>query len=311
MTLKEWLLKEEKKKVGRPKLADENVLKKARISIVLSLIFCFALTFTFISNIKGTSPFNLAYHLTLEKLFGAIENKNGFVVKTSYDDNDNYVMEFTIPQSVDKYSGSYKYTLYEMDKNSWKEKETKEIEKGEDYFKVVINSLKNQNKTWKIKLQIKNASKITKSYAPAGWTFVNAKENENMYAYNIFTVKGYYSPITLGEIKESKKMKNKITVETKKEDPRSFILNLLDDDLDVKVSYTDVNSKKINLDADIMVDGAKTYTIPNLNRSTIVTFKVYGSNVSDLKLSNWKEEVDKNENSYITNTYILKPENAY
>lgn len=310
--MKEWLLKEEKNKVGRPKLANEDILKKARISIVLSLLLCFLLTFSFVSILKETSPIDLAYHLTFEKIFGAIENKNGFIVKYKYNNDSNYVIDFSVSSSVDSYSGNYKYTLYEMNGNNWKEKETKEFEKGTDSFKVTVDSLKNQNKTWKIKLQITNASKITESYAPSGWSFVNAKENENMYAYKIFTVKGYYSPVMLDEIKEAKKSPEKITVETKKNTPRSFILNLpKDNSYDVKVSYTDVNSKNIILSNDKGINDTKIYSVPNLNKSTLVTFKIYSSNISDLKLSNWKEEIDKNEKTYITNTYVLKPENAY
>ena len=51
--------------------------------------------------------------------------------------------------------------------NTQEEKETKEIEKGTKNFRIKINSLKNENKTWKIKLQIINASKISETYEPA------------------------------------------------------------------------------------------------------------------------------------------------
>lgn len=310
--MREWLLKdEEKNKVGRPRLAKEEALKKAKISIALSLVLCLVLSFYFVSTLMGTSPLKLAYHLTLEKAFGAIENKDGFIVNYKYDNDSNYIMEINVPKSVDKYSGSYKYWLYEMKGNSWKEKETGEFEKGTNDFKIKIKSLKNKNKTYKIKLQIINASKIDKSYAPAGWNFNEALENSNMYAYKVFTVKGYYSPVTLEEIKEAKKNENKITISTTREDPRTFILNLpTDNTYNVNITYTDASSKTNELVNEENVSGIKNYSIPSLNRSTLVTFKIYGDNVSKLKLSNWEEDKDKNGN-YITNTYVLKPENTY
>ena len=44
--MKEWLLKDEKNKVGRPKLANDEVLKKAKISIAIGLIISFILIIT-------------------------------------------------------------------------------------------------------------------------------------------------------------------------------------------------------------------------------------------------------------------------
>lgn len=310
--MKQWLLKDEKNKVGRPKLANDEVIKKAKITLCFSLFLCVLLSFYFAGEVTGKDPLKLAYSVSLEKVFGALENKNGFIVKESYNKNNDYVMEINIPSSVDNYSGSYKYTLYEMKNDSWEEKETKEIKEGTSSFKIVINSLKNQNKTWKIKLQIINGSKIEKSYAPYGWDFVDAEENENMYTYKVFTVKGYYSPIEQREIKEANNSDNKATLNTKKNEPRSFILNLPSDNTyDVVVKYTDVNSKSITLANDKNVTGSKVYSIPNLDRTTLVTFKVYGDNIKKLKLSNWKPETDSKGNTYITNTYILKPEKAY
>lgn len=310
--MKQWLLKDEKNKVGRPKLANEEVIKKAKMTLCFSLFLCVLLCFYFAGEVTGKDPLKLAYSVSLEKVFGAIENKNGFVVKENYNKNNDYVMEINVPSSVDNYSGSYKYTLYEMKNDSWEEKETKEIKEGTSSFKIVINSLKNKNKTWKIKLQIINGSKIEKSYAPYGWNFVDAEENENMYTYKVFTVKGYYSPIEQGEIKEANKSDNKVTLNTKKNEPRSFILNLPSDNTyDVVVKYTDVNSKSITLANDKNITESKVYSIPNLDRTTLVTFKVYGDNIKKLKLSNWKAETDSKGNTYITNTYILKPEKAY
>ena len=130
--MREWLLKdEEKNPVGRPKLAREDVLKKAKASIYISIAICIMLSVCFFAEMKDEDPLKFTYHLTFEKLFGAIENKNGFIVKEKYDNESNYVMEVSIPSVIDRYQGSYRYTLYEMDGNSWKEKETKEIEKKE------------------------------------------------------------------------------------------------------------------------------------------------------------------------------------
>lgn len=154
--------------------------------------------------------------------------------------------------------------------------------------------------------------KLINLMPPYGWGFVDATNNEDKYTYKIFTVKGYYSPVELSEIKEVNNSKNKVTLSTKKNKPRSFILNLPDNNnFDVIVKYTDVNSKKVILANDKKVSGTKVYNIPNLNRSTLVTFKIYSNNIKKLKLSNWKTNTDSNDNTYITNTYILKPEKAY
>ena len=237
---------------------------------------------------------------------------NGFIVKEKYDNESNYVMEVSIPSVIDRYQGSYRYTLYEMDGNSWKEKETKEIEKKAKNFKIKIDSLKNQNKTWKIKLQIINASKISETYEPTGWSFMDSSKSEDKYAYKIFTVKGYYSPVTKEEIKESINNKDKISVSTNKNEPRKFILLLpTNNTYDVKVTYTDVSGKNVILKEDSDVNGNISYTIPNINRASIVTFKVKGFNTSSLKLSSWKEETDKSGDKVIKGTYVLKPERAY
>lgn len=311
--MREWLLKdEEKNPVGRPKLAREDVLKKAKASIYISIAICIMLSVCFFAEMKDEDPLKFTYHLTFEKLFGAIENKNGFIVKEKYDNESNYVMEVSIPSVIDRYQGSYRYTLYEMDGNSWKEKETKEIEKKAKNFKIKIDSLKNQNKTWKIKLQIINASKISETYEPAGWSFMDSSKSEDKYAYKIFTVKGYYSPVTKEEIKESINNKDKISVSTNKNEPRKFILLLpTNNTYDVKVTYTDVSGKNVILKEDSDVNGNISYTIPNINRASIVTFKVKGFNTSSLKLSSWKEGTDKSGDKVIKGTYVLKPERAY
>lgn len=304
--MKEWLLKDDDKyKVGRPKLADNSALKRARISIGISLCLCFILFLSFVGTIKKISPVKLAYSITFEKMFGALENKNGFITKESYDKNDNYVMEIKTSDKVDSYQGSYKYTLYRLVNNEWKEYKSKQIKKGTKSFKVRVKSLKNKNVTWKIKLQITNASYIDKSYAPGGWQFTDSDDATQKYASYIFTVKGYYSPVTLNEIKEAKKSTNKITIETKKGSPRTFILKT-PEEVKVQVTYTD-SSKKIKLKTKTVATTSE-FKIPNLSRLSQVTFKVYGNNLDTKKLSNWTLSDD---NTYITNTYLLKPENAY
>ena len=306
--MREWLLKDEKAKVGRPRLANEQVLKKAKLLIFLSLFLCVVFSFYFAGLLTGENPLKLAYHVSLEKVFGAIENKNGFIVNYKYDSNYNYVMEFKVPSTVDRYSGSYEYTLYEMSGNKWNKVKSKTLPKGTNNFKVVVESKKNQNKTWKIKLQITDAAKIKDSYAPFGWSFVSANENKDMYSYKIFTVKGYYSPVPLEEIKEAKENKDKITVSTKKENPRCFIVSLPENQTyAVKVTYTDVDSKKIVLVNEKNVSGKKEYTIPNVNKLTNVTIRIKGDNLKELMLSNWKLK----EGSSISNTYLLKPERTY
>ena len=304
--MKEWLLKEDDKyKVGRPKLANSRALKTAHISIGVSLCLCFILFLSFIANIKGESPLNLAYKISFEKMFGAIENKNGFIAKEYYDKNSNYVMELKTSNKVDSYQASYKYTLYRLSNNEWKEYKTKEIKKGTKSFKIKIASLKNKNVTWKIKLQVVNGSYVDKSFAPGGWQFTDSKENDQKYASYVFTVKGYYSPITLSEVKEAKKNTDKIRIETNKNNPRIFIFKT-PVEVKVQVTYTD-SSKKIKMKP-VVVTNEEQFKIPNLSRLSQVTFKVYGSNLDNKKLSNWTLSED---NTYIANTYLLKPESAY
>ena len=159
---------------------------------------------------------------------------------------------------------------------------------------------------------LENLSKISETYEPAGWSFMDSSKSEDKYAYKIFTVKGYYSPVTKEEIKESINNKDKISVSTNKNEPRKFILLLpTNNTYDVKVTYTDVSGKNVILKEDSDVNGNISYTIPNINRASIVTFKVKGFNTSSLKLSSWKEETDKSGDKVIKGTYVLKPERAY
>ncbi len=310
--MKEWLLKEEKNKVGRPKLADVDAIKKSKKMIVLSLLLCLVLSFFLIDIVTGKSPLKTIYHLTLEKTFGALENKDGFMVNYKYDDNHDYVMEFKVPNSVSNYSGGYKYSLYEMTKNEWELKKVKEYDSNTKSFKIKINSVKNQNKTWKIKLEITNAAKIDKSYAPSGWNFNDGEKNSDKYAYKVFTVKGYYSPVLNEEIKEAKKSKGKIVVSTLKENPRNFTVTLPDNNIyKIIVKYTDVSNKNVMLKTFDNAVNKINVVVPNVNKSTKVTFMIYGNNIKKLKLSNWKYKKDNNKKAYITNSYILKPENTY
>lgn len=313
----ERLLKEEEKaKVGRPKLADSDAVRKAKIMLFLSLLLCFILTFVLVCNIKGESPINYGYNLTIGKLTGNVNNKDGLKVKEYYNSSKDYVMDIKVPDSVDKYSGSYKYTTYYLKNNKWIKNETKEFERGKRKIKVKIASKKNENVTWKIKFQIINGSKIEKSYAPFSWKYVDAKENIDKYIYKIFTVKGYYSPVNLTEIKEFKKDKSKIGVFTTKGEPRILRLNLPEGKYNVKVKYTDISGKEVVLANDKEVEKEMQYKIPNQERSTKVTIMVENNNNSKgnlekKMLSNWIINKGKNGNYYATTHYIVKPESSY
>ncbi len=303
--MKEWLLKDEKPKVGRPRLANDKVLKKAKVLLFISIIILFFLCFNFVSVLKGTTVTDLAKSIIASKFSGLLINENGFLVSEYYNDDSNYVIEVEVPDVIYNYSGNYTYTLYELNDNELTKIEENTIDNETRSFKIEIKSKKNKNQTYQIRLQITNASKITKSYAPLTWSFVSAEQNKDMYAYKTFTVKGYYSPISLSEIKEAKESENKITLKTTKADPRCFILNLPEQVSKVKVTYTDSSKREIVLADDEDVSGKKTYCVPNQSILSNVTFKIYTQN-SDLKLSNWESKDD-----YITNTYILKPEAAY
>lgn len=306
-------LKEEKAKVGRPKLAEEDFVKKAKVLIAISFLTCVVMTFSFISIMKGLSPFTYAYNITFKKLLAMSDNPNGFMVKDHYDKDYNYVMEIKIPSAVDRYSASYRYTTYYLKNNSWIKGEVKEFEKGTKLIKVKIDSKKNENTTWKIKFQLVNGSPVKESYAPFSWKFVDAKNAKDKYAYKIFTVKGYYSPVSLNEIKEAKKESDKIMVSTTRKNPRKLNLNLPYGTYDVMIKYTDVNGKDVVLAKDKSVTLKKVYEIPNFERSTRVTINIWNSNgkIDDKILSSWKLKEDKKGKVYATNYYVLKPEKSY
>lgn len=312
--MKGKLLKEEKAKVGRPKLAEENAIKKAKISIAFCFLLCLFLVLSFICQLSGESFNDFVYKLSFNKLTGMGNNPNGFIEKSYYDSSYNYVMEIKIPDSVDRYSGSYKYTTYYLKGNDWVKDKTENIEKGTRNIKLKLDSKKNENITWKIKFQIVNGAKIKESYAPYSWKFVDAKNASDKYVYKIFTVKGYYSPVTISEIKEANKNKKKLNVTTDKKDPRTLNVNLPDGNYDVLVKYTDITGKDDVLAKDKNVSKKVSYKIPSLDRSTKVTIMVYSSDKKSLEkniLSNWKIKSDKNKASYATNYYVVKPEKSY
>ena len=309
--------KEIKNKVGRPKLADDDIIKKARISIICCLIIIVVMAFSFISIMYGTSPYKMFEKIAGQKLFGSLNNKNSFIVKEYYDDNQDYVININTKDGVNKYSGSYKYTLYELKNNSWIEKESKTYDNKTTSFNIKVESLANENKTYKIKLQILNAALIKESFAPKSWTFSDSEKNEEKAAYKVFTVKGYYSPINVKEIKEAAKSKNKITISTTKKDVRKFTLNVSSHNYSVSVIYTDNDGRSIVLKKDDNLINETYYEVPNFNYSTYVTFKIWITDLNDVKslkklsLSNWKIKKDKNGKYYVYNTYFLKPEKAY
>ena len=316
MLLREWLLKEEKAKVGRPKLANEAEIKKSYILIASSLLICVVMLLTFVSILKDMTPFEYINSIVGIKLDGIVENKDGFIVSSRYNQKGNYILKIKASDTVKSYSGSYNYTTYYLKNNNWVEFETKQIPKDKDSFEIEFESLKNENRTWKIKLQIINSSGTNKSYAPSSWQFVDANKMEDKYAYKVFTVKGYYSPVPLDESKETMKSKDKINISTSKNDPRTLVLDAFDYTYDVCVTYTDTSGKKTNISNKKGITGKSNYTIPNFKQSVKVTVKVWINSLSkkeleSKKLSTWTLEEDKNKKSYITVTYILKPEESY
>ena len=117
--MREWLLKDEKAKVGRPKLADTQIKRRAIILLLICLLACFILSFCFICTIKQVEPIDYAIELSKSKLSGLIKNKEGFYITEKYKDN-NYIINVKVPNTVSRYSGNYKYTLYELKKDKYK-----------------------------------------------------------------------------------------------------------------------------------------------------------------------------------------------
>lgn len=310
--MKDWLLKEEiKNKVGRPRLATDKVVKKAIISIVFCVLICFVMISCFVCSIKNVSFIDYAYNLTLKKLPANLVKSNTFSVNSYYDDNNNYVMNLKPSNKVKSYSGKYRYVLYKLVGSDWKKQEEKTFEKNTKNISINVESLKNKNQTYKINLYIINAAKINDNFAPFSWTFVDSKDQNKKFASTIFTVKGYYSPISINEIKESKNKTDKITVETSKNNPRLFTIKTPQLMYDLSITYTDENGKTILLAYDKNVNNSSSYLIPDVNKLTNVTIKILTDNVSKYKLSNWKLKKDKDGKEYITNSYNLKPYNNY
>lgn len=309
----EWLLKEEEKaKVGRPKLADSFVLKKAKISIAISFLMCAIMAFIFVCDIKNLKPLDVLYSNTFQRLTASSNNSSGFIVKEKYDSKNDYIIELTPSKNIKKYNGTYKYVLYELSKNKWKKVDEKIIDKKDSKIKIKIKSRKNTNVTYKVNVYILNALKIEKSFAPFSWNFADSKKTDEKYAYKVFTVKGYYSPISIEEIKEANKSKNnKIIVETSQKNPRLFTIKVPNIIYDLKIDYKDENGKIISFVNKKNISESTSYLIPDVNKLTNVTIKIWTSDVNQYKLSNWKLEKDKNNKEYITNSYNLKPYSNY
>lgn len=312
--MREWLLKDyEKAKVGRPKLANEEVLRKAYISIILSFIVCVVMIFIFVCNIKGLKPLNVLYKNTIQRLTASSSNTTGFIVKEKYNSSSDYIMELTPSNKIKSYDGKYKYILYKLDKNNWKKIDEKIVDKKDDKIKIKVESLKNTNATYKVSLYILDSKKITRSFEPFSWKYVDSKKDSEKHAYKVFTVKGFYSPVPNDEIKEAKKSKdNKIIVYTNKDDSRKFYVNVPNGTYKINVKYTDDEEKEILLKKDENMTGITSFIVPSTNKLSKVTIKIWqDSNIEKLKLSNWTLKKDKQNNDYITNTYLLKPSAKY
>lgn len=315
--MREWLLKDEKKnKVGRPKLADDTIIKKSVALVFVCLVACFILTFGFICSLKNVSPIDYAHLLITQNLFANVNNKNGFIINEKYDKENNYIMNVKTSKTVDSYSGSYKYVLYKLTGSKWKKVSEKKYPVKTKSFDIKIDSLKNKNQTYKISLYILNASKIEKSFAPFSWDFSDSSNQSEKHAYKVFTVKGYYSPVPIDEINEIKEKKEVVNISTDKENPRIIKLSVPNYNYSVKVKYTDETDKEISLLEDEKRGNESIYKIPSVNKSTKVTIKVWIDNISKeklekIKLSSWILKTDSKGQNYIETTYILKPEKNY
>lgn len=305
--MREWLLQDEKAKVGRPKLATENLINKSKKLLLIAFLSCFILSFCFISEINGKDPVKYAYSLTFSKFFGQIENPNGYRVNTKYNSEDNYIMDINVPANIKKLEGKLLYTTYYLKNNEWIEFEKKEIKN--DNFRIIFKSKRNKNTTWKVKLQLIDSLKYNDTYEPSTWSFYKSDKKNESYAYKVFTVKGYYSPVSLLEINDSKK--KDIFISTPKSNPRKFEVNIDKYKYDIKVSYIDNTGTKVKLADKKDLNKNTDYEIPELIKATDVSFKICIKELSEEKL---KKLVPKNweiDNSCAKITYILKPEAAY
>lgn len=305
--MREWLLQDEKSKVGRPKLATENLINKSKKLLVIAILSCFILSFCFISDINGKDPLNYAYSLTLSKFFGQIENPNGYKVTTKYSKDKNYIMDINVPTNIKKLNGKLVYTTYYLKNNEWIEHEKKEIKN--DNYRIIFKSKKNKNMTWKIKLQLIDSLNYKNTYEPSTWSFYKAKTKNESYAYKIFTVKGYYSPISLLELKSAKK--KDIFITTPKLNPRQFEVNIEKYTYDIKISYIDNTGTKVKLAEKKDLTKKSVYEVPDLDKSTNVYFKLCINELSTKKLEKLVPDNWQVNNSCIKTNYILKPKAAY
>lgn len=310
--MKQWLLEGEKAKVGRPKLANEDLVKKSMKMIITSFVICFVMLFCFYSYIKGSTPFEMLYSFSFEKLLGSIDNKDGFIVEEKYKNND-YVMSIKPSLELKKYKATFEYTTYYLKNNEWVKYDSKKIENNST-FNIKFESLQNVNRTWKVKISVITDKTIDKKYNPYAWKFVDSNE-DNSYTYKVFTVKGYYSPIKKEESK-SYKEDSKIIINTEKNNPRKFNIKIDESNYSLKVTYTDDNDKKTLLINDDYYSN-NSFTIPNINKCSNVELKIYIKDINDeesldkIKPATWEIKKDSKNNYYITNTYLLKPEQAY
>ena len=279
--MREWLLKDEKAKVGRPKLADTEIKRRAIILLLICLLACFILSFCFVCTIKQVKPVDYAIELSKSKLSGIIKNKEGFDISEKY-----------------------------------KELDSKEYDNKTKEFDIIVKQKRNKNVTYKVKIELINASKVTKSFAPNNWKFQESSDKNLGYAYNIFTVKSYYSPISSKEYKEIKDNEEKINIITDELNPRNFVINSSKIKYDYSITYTDQYDKKVSVKKIENVIGKSNYVVPNINKISIVTIKIWPKeidykDIEKYKLSNYELKKDSNGSYYYKVSYNLKPEANY
>ena len=131
---------DEKAKVGRPRLAKDELISKARYSIFISLAICLVLGYCLFSYLNGKSPLDSIYSVSLKKVFGELSNKNGFIVNSYYDSNQDYIMNIKASDKVKSYQGNYVYQTYYLKNNKWVLKDEKEIYTNKESFKIKFES---------------------------------------------------------------------------------------------------------------------------------------------------------------------------
>ena len=303
--MKEWLLKEEKAKVGRPKLADESIIKKAWIMIASCVLIIFVLSFNLFCDIKGVKPTKYINMLAVTKLKGSIIKDSNFEVTSKYNKDKDFVLSIKPTEKIKNTKSKYKYVLYKLSNSSWEKVDEKTYNKNTKAFSIKIKSIINKNETYKLCLYLLDSNKKLDSFEPSMWKFVDSDDLDKRYAYNIFTVKGYYSPIINEEL-NIKNKDNKFYISTSKSNPRQFTLSAPDITYSYKITYTDETSKKILLKEEKDTNGNKEFIIPDVNKLTNVSIKIYNDEIKKYKLKTWNTKKD-----FIYNTYILKPKNSY